>query len=194
LPAASRDPKGKFVPVYGFVIFAAGWLAWMIPFFIVRRRRVTAAAKDRRARWGIVLQALAYAVLWMNRWTERDPGAIRFAAAAVFFSIGGLLSWTSVMALGRQWRIDAGLNPDHELVRHGAYRIVRHPIYASMLAMFLGTASVVALPTLIPVALILFIAGTEIRIRIEDRLLAGRFGAEFTAWRKQVSAYLPGIR
>ena len=44
---------------------------------------------------------------------------------------------TGVGALGRQWRIDAGLNSDHELVQSGPYRIVRHPIYTSMLCLLL---------------------------------------------------------
>ena len=52
-----------------------------------------------------------------------------------------------------------------------------------MLAMFLGTACVVALPPFFLSASCFFVTGTEIRIRIEDRLLAARFGREFTAWR-----------
>jgi protein-S-isoprenylcysteine O-methyltransferase Ste14 len=37
-------------------------------------------------------------------------------------------------------------------------------------------------------------AGTEIRVRSEDRLLASRFGEEFQAYRKTVKAYIPFIR
>ena len=149
---------------------------------------------DRRARWGIILQAVAYALQWMNPWVTRDPGPFRFALAAVFFIIGSLLSWTSVQTLGKQWRIEAGLNADHELVRAGAYRTVRHPIYASMLAMFLATASVVSRWPLFVIGLILFVIGLEIRVRIEDRLLAARFSSEFEDYRSAVAAYLPGIR
>jgi protein-S-isoprenylcysteine O-methyltransferase Ste14 len=43
-------------------------------------------------------------------------------------------------------------------------------------------------------ALIVFIAGTEIRVRAEDRLLAGRFQESFTAYRSRVRAYIPFIR
>jgi protein-S-isoprenylcysteine O-methyltransferase Ste14 len=45
-----------------------------------------------------------------------------------------------------------------------------------------------------PIAIVLAIAGTEIRVRVEDSLLCTRFGADFTAWQKRVPAYLPFVR
>ncbi len=44
------------------------------------------------------------------------------------------------------------------------------------------------------VSLILFVSGTEIRVRAEDKRLAGRFGEEFETYRKKVPAYLPLVR
>ena len=49
------------------------------------------------------------------------------------------LAWFAVRHLGKQWRIQAALSEDHELVQTGPYRWVRHPIYASMLGMLLAT-------------------------------------------------------
>jgi protein-S-isoprenylcysteine O-methyltransferase Ste14 len=43
-------------------------------------------------------------------------------------------------------------------------------------------------------ALVLFFVGTEIRVRIEDKLLASRFGEEFEAYKKSVPAYAPFVR
>jgi len=182
------------VPLYGFLILLAGWIFWLLPFLRAKRSREPAVQQDRRARWGIALQAVAYALVWMNPWVLRDPGPVRIVLAMMFFSVAGLLSWSSVQSLGKQWRIEAGLNENHELVRSGAYRVVRHPIYASMLAMFLGTGLMVGIWPLFAVGLLLFVIGIEIRIGIEDQLLATRFGREFTDYRDRVSAYLPGIR
>ena len=105
-----------------------------------------------------------------------------------------LLAWTGVAALGPQWRIDAGLNPHHQLVRSGPYSLVRHPIYASMLCLLLGTGLVLTpLPLFLP-AIFIFLLGTEIRVRIEDGLLASQFGDEFTAYKRKVRAYIPWLR
>ncbi len=45
-----------------------------------------------------------------------------------------------------------------------------------------------------PVSLALYLAGTEIRVRAEDALLAGRFGDEFERYRRAVKAYIPFVR
>jgi protein-S-isoprenylcysteine O-methyltransferase Ste14 len=41
---------------------------------------------------------------------------------------------------------------------------------------------------------VLFLAGTEIRVRVEDALLYERFGERFAEWQKAVPAYLPFVR
>ena len=114
--------------------------------------------------------------------------------ATSFLAAGCVLSWTAVGALGRQWRIDAGLNVDHQLIRSGPYSLVRHPIYTSMLCVFLGTGLIITPWFLFLAALVLFIAGTEIRVRTEDSLLASRFGEEFTNYKRYVPAYVPWLR
>jgi protein-S-isoprenylcysteine O-methyltransferase Ste14 len=45
-----------------------------------------------------------------------------------------------------------------------------------------------------PLAIVLFLAGTEIRVRVEDALLYERFGERFAEWQKAVPAYLPFVR
>ena len=39
-----------------------------------------------------------------------------------------------------------------------------------------------------------FVAGTEIRVRVEDALLLSHFGDEFREYQRTVSAYVPFIR
>jgi protein-S-isoprenylcysteine O-methyltransferase Ste14 len=45
-----------------------------------------------------------------------------------------------------------------------------------------------------PVAVVLFVVGTEIRVRVEDGLLMERFGDQFLVWQKARPAYLPFVR
>jgi len=42
-------------------------------------------------------------------------------------------------------------------------------------------------------ALIAFLAGTEIRVRAEERLLAERFRDSFVSYRSRVPAYIPFV-
>ena len=179
---------------FPYIILIVGWAVWMLPFLLIRRRSATAHTLDRRARWGIVLQVIALSLLWQNRFWDGSFGYFRVATSFCLFVLAGVLSWTGVRALGRHWRIDAGLNRDHELVRSGPYRVVRHPIYASMLCVLLGTGVMLTPSWLLRASLVLFLIGTEIRIRIEDALLASTFGEEFDDYRRTTPAYIPFVR
>jgi protein-S-isoprenylcysteine O-methyltransferase Ste14 len=182
------------VPAYAYGLLFVGWVAWLLPFFVIARMSGPAATTDRRARWGMLLQAIGYSLLWQGPFWTRTPSPARLATSIVLFAAAIALSWSGARAIGRQWRMDAGLNPDHELVRTGPYRVVRHPIYASMVAVFFATGAILTSPLLWIAASIVFIAGTEIRVRIEDRLLGSRFGADFDRYRHDVSAYVPYVR
>jgi protein-S-isoprenylcysteine O-methyltransferase Ste14 len=175
-------------------LLIASWLLWMTPFFLMKRNRERAAQVDKRARGGIVIQSLAYCLLWQSDFWNHPLPVWRMALAGLFFAVGVLLVWDAIRVLGRQWRLDAGLNADHELVRSGPYRVVRHPIYASMLCMLCGTGSMVAPLPFFAASVAVFLVGTEIRVRVEDSLLASRFGGDFRSYQAGVAAYIPFIR
>jgi len=178
---------------YDYVLLGIGWLLWFLPFPINGWSKARAERRDPRARRGLLLQIFAYALLFASRFWENPLAGWRTAGAIGFFSLGILLSFTAVRALGRHLRFDAALDPDHELVSLGPYRVMRHPIYTSMLCMLLGTGLLLTPAPLLMGAVVVFIAGTEIRVRIEDRLLASRFN-EFEGYRRRVSAYIPFLR
>lgn len=114
--------------------------------------------------------------------------------SAAFLTLAGLLSWNAARALGDQWRFDAGLNADHRLVRQGAYRVVRHPIDTSMFCTLPGMGFLTAWLPMLVLATVIFVVGTEIRVRIVDQLVADRFGDEWVGYRQQVGAYIPFLR
>ena len=88
-------------------------------------------------------------------------------------------------------RVDAALGAEHQLIRSGPYGLVRNPIYTSMLLVLCATAVVITPWQLFAASLVLFVVGTEIRVRTEERLLAARFGEEFQSYKQRVSAYVP---
>jgi protein-S-isoprenylcysteine O-methyltransferase Ste14 len=112
----------------------------------------------------------------------------------VLAPIATVFGWLAVRHLGKQLRILAGLYADHELIRTGPYAIVRHPVYASLFLMMLATGLLFARWPLLLLSIVLYIAGTEIRIHAEEGLLRERFGEEFEEYRRQVPAYLPFLR
>ena len=174
--------------------FAVTWVLWFLPFVLAGRLRTVAVTVDRRARWGILLQGVGYVLLWQGPIWRLTPSPARIVASAVFLTVAIVLAWTSPRALGRQFRVEAGLSADHELVQTGPYRFVRHPIYASMLCLLVGTGAMFSVWPFLAAAVVVFLVGTEIRVRIEDGLLEGRFGDTFRAYKRSVRAYAPFLR
>jgi protein-S-isoprenylcysteine O-methyltransferase Ste14 len=173
------------------------WFAWAYPFIfraphVQKRESITVAGPTRI---GLLLECVAILIAFVFRMPPgHPPGVWRVAASMICGPIAAALGWTSVTHLGRQFRFHAGLYRDHALVRSGPYAIVRHPIYASLLAILLCTLLLLTPWQWIPISLAVFICGTEIRVHSEERLLASRFGEQFAAYRKSVPAYIPFVR
>jgi protein-S-isoprenylcysteine O-methyltransferase Ste14 len=181
----------KQMPAYLYFLLVFGTAFWGTPFFLVRNKGQAVVKRDKRGRWGILLQCLAYSILWQGRFWEGPPVWWRVAASCALFMISCIVSWTAARALDRQFRFDAALDSAHTLVRSGPYRYVRHPIYTSMLCILLATGSIVSPLRLMLVSIVVFLCGALIRIRIEDGLLESQFGPEFVNYRQHVPAMLP---
>src|SRR5215472_175956 len=176
---------------------SACWAVWLYPFAFraphnQKRPSITRAAPTRA---GLLLECLAIAIALSFRISDgSNPGLLRIAGFLTLGPVSATVSWSAVRHLGRQFRISAGLYEDHQLVRTGPYAFVRHPIYASLLVILLSTAFLMTPWTWSAVGVAMFLAGTEIRVRAEDRLLESRFGAAFEEYRRGAAAYIPWVR
>jgi hypothetical protein len=173
------------------------WFAWAYPFLFraphYQKRSSTVATVSTLL--GLALEGAAIFIAWTFRLPpEHPPGTARILASMALGPVAAILSWTSVKHLGKQFRIRAGLYVDHELVRTGPYRLMRHPIYASILAILVSTLLLLTRWEWVAISLALYVAGTEIRVHVEDNLLASRFGEDFEEYRRRVRAYLPFVR
>lgn len=173
------------------------WVWWFWSYLfrapkVQRRKSITVRGPSLA---GLMLETAGIFVAAFFRVPDAPRTSATAMLAALFFgAIGVWLMWTAVTHLGPQFRIQAGLYEDHQLVRSGPYALVRHPIYASLLALTLATGILLASWQWALAGLALSVAGNEIRVRAEDRLLEGRFGEEFRQHRRKVWAYVPFVR
>ncbi len=199
------SPAGRELWEAAFRVQLFAWIVFFILIFVnharVTRRR-TRLGGDRGPSFrapasmlGLFVESLAVALAWRFRRVDPERAAagwmllaIALAAAALLF-----LGW-ALRHLGQQWRIKAVVTADHELITSGPYGIVRHPVFASMLWMLAANVLVVSEFWAGWCAVAVYIAGTEIRVRAEDRLLARRFPEAFATYRSRVHAYIPFVR
>jgi protein-S-isoprenylcysteine O-methyltransferase Ste14 len=179
------------MPVYAYSVIWVGLIVWFYPFIPAHQKTPAASVVDRRSRWGMLLQFLAFVLLWQGRFWMRPAAPWRVLICVLLFGAAAALSWSSARALAGQLRIDAALGAEHHLVKSGPYRLVRNPIYLSMLLVMCATAVLVATGALFFLGLALFVVGTQIRVRTEEKLLAAYFGEEFLEYKRSTPAYLP---
>ena len=187
------------LPLVSRAIVALGWAAFFI-FFAFKRQPggETVAKRDPISVVGIVLQMVAFALVWMlqrplpRAGTPLDAREIILDLLAPALSIASTwIGLAAVRTLGQQWSLAARLIEGHQLVVRGPYRLVRHPIYAGMLGKLLAANFAFGHWLGLVSAGSVFLVGTLIRIHSEEKLLRGRFGADYEAYARQVPALLP---
>jgi len=152
---------------------------------------------------GLALQGLGFGLVWG---VKRTPLFSPFVddqfglnvglqiAAVALAAVSVSLAMSAIRELGKQWSLQARLIEGHKLVMTGVYSIVRHPIYTAMLGMLVATGLVYSHWIGIIAGVIVFMIGTKIRTRIEERLLNDAFGGEFQEWRAKVPGLIPFVR
>jgi protein-S-isoprenylcysteine O-methyltransferase Ste14 len=116
----------------------------------------------------------------------RWPGLALLVAATVF------TIWSRI-SLGTMWSSDVVAREGHELRTDGPYGIVRHPIYAGILGMLLGSAMLDGFG-LWTLALIGGGALVLLRVRAEERLMSDVFPDDYERYRRRVPALVPLMR
>ena len=173
------------------------WILWSAAFIKPRKQAAgkQAVVAAPVAKWGILLQTFSFALVCAYlRPVGFQKAAVSLIASMIVGPASVVLAWMAARHLGKQWRFEAALIQDHDLVQTGPYRFIRHPIYASMLGMLLATGFAWTWWPMFTAGLVAYLAGTEIRVRAEDRLLEERFREAFGAYRARVRAYIPGLR
>ncbi len=103
-----------------------------------------------------------------------------------------LLSWT-VRTLGRFLVPGLAVYSDHELVTSGPFRWVRHPLYSSALALWLG-AALGTLNWLLLALWPLLLAAVLSDLPREEGMLRDKFGTAYDAYAARTGRLIPRIR
>jgi protein-S-isoprenylcysteine O-methyltransferase Ste14 len=158
----------------------------------------TGEREDRSNRWviaalGVLGLLIGYLPALADRqdfWTL-DGDAVRWIGVALF-AAGGVLRIWPVFVLGRRFSGLVAIQPGHELVTDGLYRVIRNPSYLGLLVNALGWA--LAFRSVVGVLLTaLILVPLVARMRSEEALLSARFGPRYDAYRARTWRLIPGL-
>jgi protein-S-isoprenylcysteine O-methyltransferase Ste14 len=192
------------VTLAAFAIVMICWLIFGLTFLLRSFKRVPGVQETRRRRlslFGIALQSVAYFLIWIFFRKSLHPivpmplaADIAVSSLAAVIAVGSIwLVRSALRVLGKQWALGARLVEGHKLITEGPYSLVRNPIYTGMFGMLVATGLVATQWPAFLAAIVIFLAGTVIRIRSEENLLRAEFGADFDAYTRGVRAFIPGV-
>jgi protein-S-isoprenylcysteine O-methyltransferase Ste14 len=190
-----------YVSIAAFATVIACWFIFAGAFLLRKKPPQAKDAVNAPKSWlGIGLQGVSYGLVWaLHRTPMFSPFVddnyvlnIVLQVLAATFSISSVfLTMSAIRELGKQWSLEARLVEGHKLVTTGVYSWVRHPIYTAMLSKLIATAIVISHWAVALIAVAIFLVGTFIRTRFEERLLGEAFGAEFAEWKSRVPGLVP---
>ncbi len=180
-------------------LFPATWMAWAAYWWLSSRGVKPAdwieSVSSRLMH--VVPLVIAVALLWVpfvplpffsDRFFPWSPW--QFWTSAGVTAAGLLFTVWARLHLGRNWSGMVTIKADHELVTTGPYAIVRHPIYTGLLLAFIGSAATRADRRAV-LAVLIALAALWRKLRLEERWMRERFGADYEAYARRVPALMP---
>ena len=95
--------------------------------------------------------------------------------------------------LGKNWANQIKIYSNHSLVRSGPYRIVRHPLYASLIWMFYAVSLIYSSWSTFLATSFIFVPFMYYRAKQEEKLLSKSF-PEYKDFRKEIGMFFPKIK
>ena len=147
----------------------------------------------RGGAWVVVQSVLLTAVIVLGVMFRGDWSRLPvIAAGAVLFGAGGCFGIAGVAVLGRNRTPYPQPREGSELVQHGIYARVRHPLYTSVMLASLGWALIWQSAAASGAALVL-IPFFHAKARREERWLREKFPG-YADYARRVPRFIPRIR
>jgi protein-S-isoprenylcysteine O-methyltransferase Ste14 len=104
--------------------------------------------------------------------------------------IGAVVACRSRYILGKNWSLAVQKKEGHELIQHGIYNYIRHPIYSGLLLIFTGHTLIVGDYRGI-IALGIVFVSFRMKLMKEEKWLIEIFGDQYTAYKSRTKALIP---
>ncbi len=121
-----------------------------------------------------------------------DPSPLALLAFALI-GAGLWLRRRALAALGPHFSIKLVLRDDHRLVESGPYRRIRHPNYAGLVLVMLGTALVLQSPLALAAVVLVWLPALLLRIRQEESALREHLGEPYARYAARTWRLCPGL-
>lgn len=135
-----------------------------------------------------VLPALHLAT-GLFEFADRKLSDIAAVLGTIVLLLGLWLFWRSHRDLGRNWSVTLEVRKAHQLVTHGVYARIRHPMYSAIFLICAAQALLIANWIVGPAAVLAFGIMCYVRIPLEEKMMEAQFGQDFQDYRRTTSMF-----
>ena len=138
----------------------------------------------------MLLPAIYLVSPFLNFANYKLPTIVPFFGTAVM-TLALWLFWRSHADLGLNWSVKIELRQQHNLVTHGVYKRIRHPMYTAIF--LVGVAQAMLIENWLAgwSALVSFGIMYLVRTPREERMMLQHFGDEYRAYMQRTGRLLP---
>ena len=182
------------------ILFSLTFLVW-VSFWVTMalRKNSVSSTADRGSRVVIVAClwsgiVLAFLLAWLVPITQiGGSGWLQVIIGSSLVGVGIVLRIWAIRTLGRFFRTVVVIQEDHQLVRNGPYRILRHPSYAGTLLSVAGIGLSLGNWLSILAVVVLTLVSFVHRITVEESALRDQFGSSYQAYAQRTWRVVPFV-
>lgn len=183
------------------IIFPCVYFLWFLSEIILNRllRSGESDKKNTDKNSLAILWAVILLSLFMGGFTAavtRFPlfSQNSFALAGLLIIIIGMaVRLMAVKQLGRFFTVDVTIRQDHQIMKKGLYKYVRHPSYSGSLLSFVGYGISLDNYLSLTVVLLPVFISFLYRIKIEEKALTDQFGNDYEEYKKTTKRLIPFV-
>lgn len=177
-----------------FNILFAGWLG--MEAFRVRLGHSAATTTGKFSRAFLLLSFISTTIAMAEKISGYSVLGAPLPAVSFYIGLmlmlGGIyLRHLSIKTLGQFFVTKVQITNDHQLIKEGIYKFVRHPSYTGLILGFFGAILMLNSSFAAVFFLLVGVPSYIYRIKVEERALLDRFGKEYKVYRDETCALVP---
>ena len=177
---------------YIFIILTIIWISEFFIFPSLKKEKSTDKNSFSIILASILIIIIVNAIMYFTDTWIIDSFPLKVIALVVY-SIGLILRYWSLILLGKNFSRDVEVTDNQELVSHGSYRYVRHPLYLGLFLLTISVPLYVGNIVMFIIAIFLMFFAISIRIKEEEAFMEDELGDRYKVWKEERYKFIPFI-
>ena len=107
--------------------------------------------------------------------------------------LGTTLRWMAILTLRNYFTMNVTIFEDHQIVKHGLYKYLRHPSYSGLLVRYLGLGLAFGNWLSVLCLFVPLIGAVLYRIHVEEMALNQALGSQYAEYSRTTMRLIPKV-